>query len=148
MKFFLHITDASVVISPPRDYITFENNASNFTFNCNGSGKYLLWTVDGYGTGSPSVRSKGIEIASYIQDGHSVSSQLSIPKTRANSNITVICTVMKYLRIPSSAESSEPVKLILQGMFVVVCILCVLYACRYMTEPITETLLRLGTHMV
>ncbi|KAL5469208.1 hypothetical protein EMCRGX_G030432 [Ephydatia muelleri] len=112
---FPAFSNASVVISPPRDYITFENNASNFTFNCNGSGKYLLWTVDGYGTGSPSVRSKGIEIASYIQDGHSVSSQLSIPKTRANSNITVICTVMKYLRIPSSAESSEPVKLILQG---------------------------------
>ena len=96
-----------------------------------------MWKVDGYDTGDRNVQSRGINATDAIvsSDESFVFSQLRIPQSKANSNSTVICIVIKDLLIPSSAESSEPVKLILQGMFVVVCILCVLYACRYMIEP-------------
>ena len=110
----LHITDASVVIAPSHDYITFENNASTFTFNCSGNGAFLLWAVDGYTTGSSYVLNKGIQLKPFIvtPDGLTVSSQLIVPTTKANNNITVICTVQDSL---FNHQSSNPVKLFLQG---------------------------------
>ena len=115
----VHITDASVVIAPPHDYTTFENNASTFTFNCSGNGAYLLWTVDGYDSGTPYVRNKGIQYTPFIisLDGLTVSSQLIVPTTKANNNITVICIV---LDTSLNYQSSDPVKLFLQGTVLII----------------------------
>ncbi|KAL5469158.1 hypothetical protein EMCRGX_G030370 [Ephydatia muelleri] len=107
--------DASVVIAPSHDYTTFENNTSNCIFNCSGNGTSLLWTVDGQSTGSSYVLNKGIQYTPYIisQDGLTVSSQLIVPTTKANNNITVICIV---LNSSLNTQSSPPVKLYLQGI--------------------------------
>ena len=115
----LHITDASIVIAPPHDYTTFENNASIFTFNCSGNGAFLLWTVDGYTTRSSYVLNKGIELKPFIisPDGLTASSQLIVPTTKANSNITVICTVQDSLFNP---QFSNPMKLFLQGTVLII----------------------------
>ena len=93
---------------------------STFTFNCSGNGTHLSWIVDGYSTGSLYALNKGIWFSDTITspDGHFVSSQLLIPQTKANSNITVKCTVINASY--TGIESSEPIKLLLQGMFVVV----------------------------
>ena len=108
--------DASVVVLPSHDNTTFENNASYVTFTCFGIGAYmyLLWTVNGYDTGSPFVLNKGIRYTPYIisPDGLSVSSQLIVPTTKANNNITVICIVGDLSFNP---QFSNPVKLFLQG---------------------------------
>ena len=106
---------AGVFLSPSHDYVTFENNASIFTFNCSGNGKSLLWTVDGYTTGEAYVLSKGIQDTQFIvsPDGLTVSSQLIVPTTKANNNITVICVVQDRQLNP---QSSNPVKLLVQGM--------------------------------
>ena len=110
----LCITDASVVISPPGDYTTFENNASNFTFNCSGNGSFILWKVDGQSTGLSYVLDKGIQYTPFIvsPDGLTVSSQLIVPTTKANNNITVICIVQN---LSYYYQFSNPVKLFLQG---------------------------------
>ncbi|KAL5469205.1 hypothetical protein EMCRGX_G030429 [Ephydatia muelleri] len=109
--------DASVVVLPSHDNTTFENNASYVTFTCFGIGAYmyLLWTVNGYDTGSPYVLNKGIRYTPYIisPDGLSVSSQLIVPTTKANNNITVICIVVDASFNP---QFSNPVKLFLQGI--------------------------------
>ena len=112
--FLLWITDATVVVSPSHDYTTFENNASVFIFNCSGNGAFILWTVDGYTTGSSYVRNKGIQDTNFIisPDELTVSSQLIVPTTKANNNITVICIVQNLLLI---RQTSEPDKLLLQG---------------------------------
>ena len=119
----VHITDASVVISPPRDYITFENNTSTFTFNCSGNGAFLLWTVDGYTTGSSYVLNKGIQYTPFIvsADGLTVSSQLIVPTTKANNNITVICIVQD---LSFQIQSSNSVKLFLQGTVLIHICIC------------------------
>ena len=103
-----------IIISPSTDYTTFENNASTFTFNCSGDGTILYWTVDGYTTGASYVQNKGIYPTPYIilPDGLTVSSQLIVPTTKANNNITVICTV---LDASHNRQSCGPVKLIIQG---------------------------------
>ena len=110
----LPIVAASVVISPSHDCTTFENNASTFTFNCSGNGTILLWTVNGYTTGTSYVLNRGIQYTPFIvsPDGLTVSSQLIVPTTKANNNITVICTVQDSL---FNYQSSHPVKLLLQG---------------------------------
>ena len=112
----LHTPGAgSVAISPSNDYTTFENNTSTFTFTCSGNGTLLLWTVDGYSTGTPYVLSKGIQLTPFIVSSNGpgiVSSQLIVPTTKANSNITVICTVLDTSYQP---DSSNPVRLTLQG---------------------------------
>ena len=129
----LHITDASVVISPPHDYTTFENNASMLTFNCSGKGTFQLWTVNGYTTGSSYVLNKGIRYTPFIisPDGLTVSSQLIVPTTKANNNITVICIVLDSLFNP---QSSNPVKLFLQGTVLIrICI------CQWSSEVSLET---------
>ena len=114
--FLLLVVDAhaSVIISPSHDYTTFENNASTFTFNCSGDGTSLLWTVEGQSAGSSYVLNKGIQYTLYIisADGLTVSSQLIVPTTKANNNITIICTVQDSL---FNHQSSNPVKLYLQG---------------------------------
>ena len=104
----------SVVISPSNDYTTFENNTSNFTFNCSGNGTFLFWTVDGNTTGTQYVLSKGIQPTPYVvsPDGPTVSSQLTVPTTNANRNITVNCTV---LDTSYQLHSSNSVRLTLQG---------------------------------
>ena len=119
----LPITDASVVISPSRDYITFENNTSTFTFNCSGNGVFLLWTVDGYTTGSSYVLNKGIKYIPFIisPDELTVSSQLIVPTTKANNNITVIC-IMQDLSF--NPQFSNPVKLFLQGTVLIRICIC------------------------
>ena len=115
----VHITDASFVIAPPHDCTTFENNASIFTFNCSGNGAFLLWTVDGYFTGEVYVLNKGIQPTPFIisPDEHSVSSQLIVPTTKANNNITVICIVQD---LSLNYQSSDPVKLFLQGTVLII----------------------------
>ena len=112
--FILPLVDASVIISPSHDYTTFENNASIFTFNCSGNGTSLLWTVDGHAFGSSYVLNKGIQYTPIIisLNGLTVSSQLIVPTTKANNNITVICTLLDSL---FNHQSSKPVKLYLQG---------------------------------
>ncbi|KAL5469176.1 hypothetical protein EMCRGX_G030390 [Ephydatia muelleri] len=109
-------TNASVIIAPSHDYTTFENNASMLTFNCSGNGAYLLWTVDGYTTGSSYVLSKEIQDSYYMltPDGLTVSSQLIVPTTKANNNITVICIVLDLSF--NHQSGSNPVKLFLQGV--------------------------------
>ena len=112
--FILSLVDASVIISPSHDYTTFENNASIFTFNCSGNGTSLLWTVDGQSVGSSYVLNKGIQYTPFIisPDGLNVSSQLIVPTTKTNNNITLICTVQDSL---FNHQSSNQVKLYLQG---------------------------------
>ena len=102
-----------IIISPSTDYTTFENNASKFTFNCSGDGTALYWTVDGYDTGTLYVLRRGILYTPYLNspDG-TVSSQLIVPTTKTNNNITVICTVVDGSH---NVQSSDPVRLILQG---------------------------------
>ena len=114
------LAGASVIISPSHDYTTFEKNASNFTFNCSGNGTSLLWTVDGHAAGSSYVLNKGIQYTPFISslDGLTVSSQLIVPTTKAN-NITVICTVQDSV---FNLQSSNPVKLYLQGAAYIICI--------------------------
>ena len=114
---FVHTAgaNASVTIAPCTDYTTFENNASTFTFNCSGDGTFLYWTVDGHDDSTSYVRNKGISYAPPLSpDGVTVSSQLIVPTTKANNNTVVVCTVLdtsfKYF------QSSDPVRLILQGM--------------------------------
>ena len=115
--FFFHAGADGVIISPSNDCTTFENNPSTFTFNCSGDGTVLYWTVDGYTTGTLYVLNKGIYNTVPISpDGLTVSSQLIVPTTKANNNITVICTVQDA---SYNHQSSDPVKLILQGTHVV-----------------------------
>ena len=114
----MHITDASVVIAPPRDFTTFENNASIFTINCSGNGERLLWTVDGHDTGETYVTNKGIHYTEPYISGRTVSSQLIVPTTKANSNITVTCIVQDLSFNLQSA--SNPVKLFLQGTVLII----------------------------
>ena len=113
--FILPLVDASVIITPSHDYTTFENNASTFTFNCSGNGTSYLWIVDGQYAGSSYVFIKGIQYTHFIisPDGLTVSSQLIVPTTKANNNITVICTLLDSL---FNHQSSNPVKLYLQGI--------------------------------
>ena len=105
---------AGVFLTPSHDYTTFENNASIFMFNCSGNGTSLLWTVDGYNTGSSYVLNKKIQDTQFIvsPDGLTVSSQLIVPTTKANNNITVICVLQDQ---ELNHQSSDPVKLIFQG---------------------------------
>ena len=102
-----------IIISPSTDYTTFESNASTFTFNCSGNGTFLYWTVDGNDTGTSYVLSRGILYTPHLNspDG-TVSSQLTVPTTKVNSNIKVICIVMNASH---NFQSSDPVRLILQG---------------------------------
>ena len=102
-----------IIISPSTDYTTFENNPSTFTFNCSGNGTYLLWTVDEYTVTTSYVLNKGIYYTPLVSlDGVTVFSQLIVPTTKANNNITVICTVQD---VSFNHQSSDPVRLILQG---------------------------------
>ena len=110
----LHIADASVVISPPRDYITFENNASTFTFNCSGNGAVIHWKMNGQPAHSSYVQP-------YINYGPIVSSQLIVPTSKANNNITVICIVQD---LSYNHQSSNPVKLFLQGTVLIRICIC------------------------
>ena len=105
-------------ILPSRDYVAFENNLAIFKFNCSGNGTSLFWNIDGHPTGSLYVRNKGIQPTPYISspDGLTVSSQLIVPTTKANNNITVICIAGRAL---SNYSSSDPVKLFLQGRQIV-----------------------------
>ena len=114
VSFLWHTTETSLIISPSHGYTTFEDNASTFTFNCSGNGTSLLWTVDGQAAGSSYVLNKGIQYTPFISspDGLNVFSQLIVPTTKANNNITVICTVQDSL---FNHQSSNPVKLYLQG---------------------------------
>ena len=102
------------MISPSKDCTTFEKNASTFTFNCSGNGTFLLWTVDGYTTGTLYLHNKGIqpEHITVSSDRLTVSSQLIVPTTKANYNITIICIVQDS---SFNSQSSNPVKLFLQG---------------------------------
>ena len=70
--------------------------------------------VDGLDTGTQYVLHKGIQTTPYIlsQNGLTVHSQLIVPTTKDNNNITVICKVLDSLFYQLS---SGPVKLILQG---------------------------------
>ena len=106
---------AGISLSPSHDYVTFENNTSTFSFNCSGIGTSILWTVDGYTTGEAYVQNKEIQDTQFIvsPDGLTVSSQLIVPTTKANNNITVICTVQDR---QLNHQSSNPVKLLVQGM--------------------------------
>ena len=108
------IVAIAVSLSPSNDYTTFENNASTFTFNCSGNGTLLFWTVNGYITGSSYVLNRGIQPTPFIlsPDGLTVSSQLIVPTTKANNNITVICLVQNQ---QANHQSSNPANLILQG---------------------------------
>ena len=105
-----------IIISPSNDYTTFQNNTSTLTFNCSGNGTIVLWTVDGYTTGTQYVLSKGIQYTPYIvsPDGPTVSTQLIFPTTKANRNNTVIC-ITTWQVPPYNLQSSNPVRLILQG---------------------------------
>ena len=109
---FMHTIGADgIMISPSNDYTTFEKNTSTFTFNCSGNGTELFWTVDGMGTASPYVRNKGISYSHPIsQDGVTVLSNLTVPTTKANNNITVICIVQDASR---NVKLSDPVRLII-----------------------------------
>ena len=73
-----------------------------------------MWTVDGQSAGSSYVLNKGIQYIRFFlsPDGLTVSSQLTVPTSKANNNITVICTVQDSL---FNHQSSDPVKLFLQG---------------------------------
>ena len=73
-----------------------------------------MWTVDGYFTGETYVLMKGIKPTPFIAtpDGLTVSSQLIVPTTKANNNITVICTVQDSL---FNIQSSNTRKLYVQG---------------------------------
>ena len=113
----------SIFLSPSHDYTTFENNPSTFTFTCSGNGTTLLWTVDGHVLGSSYVLNKGIH-SSISSDGLTVSSQLIAPTTKANNNITVICTILDSL---FNHQSSNPVTLFLQGT----CTLANVIVCSY-----------------
>ena len=121
IKLSLHTVgaDAFVTILPSNNCTTFENNPSTFTFNCSGNGTVLYWTVDGYTTGTLYVLSKSIQYTRFkvSPDGLTVSSQLIVPTTKANNNITVICTVLDASS--SNYQSSDPAKLILQGIVTV-----------------------------
>ena len=121
MRFNVAFAGADGIISPSTDYTTFENNTSTFTFNCSGSGTSLLWTVDGYSTGASYVVNKGIQYTLYLlsPDERTVSSQLIIPTTKANNNTVVICTVLDKSFNP---QSSDRVRLILQGTHVLLCV--------------------------
>ena len=112
LLFVFHKLNAVVVgvfLSPSHDYTTFENNPSTFTFNCSGNGIFLLWTVNGYTTGTSYVLNRGIQYTPFIvsPDGLTVSSQLIVPTTKANNNITVICTVQDSLVNQSSDTFSS-----------------------------------------
>ena len=111
-----------IEILPSGDYIAFENNSSIFTFTCSGNGTSLFWDVDEHPAGSRYVLNKGIQATPYIStpDGLIVSSQLIVPTTKANNNIAVICRVFDLV---FNHQSSNPVKLILQGMLLDVRIL-------------------------
>ena len=78
-------------------------------------------TVDGHALGSSYVLNKGIQYTPTIISpvGLTVSSQLIVPTTKANNNITVICIVLDSLFNP---QSSNPVKLYLQGAAYIICI--------------------------
>ena len=114
---FVHTVsaDAYVTISPSTDHTTFENNPSTFTFSCSGNGSFLFWMIDGLDTGTPYVLSKGIvPIMPRISlDRLTISSQLIVPTTKANNNITVICVLLDLSLY--NHQSSDPVRLILQG---------------------------------
>ena len=71
-------------------------------------------TVDEQSTGSSYGLNKGIQYTPFFisPDGLTVSSQLIVPTTKANNNITVICTVQDSL---FNHQYSNPVKLYLQG---------------------------------
>ena len=103
-----------IIISPSTDYITFENNPSTFKFNCSGNGSFLSWIVDGHTASTSYVLNKRIYHTPPISpDGLSVSSQLIVPTTKANNNITVICIMLDALY---NHQSSDPVRLVLQGI--------------------------------
>ena len=116
LLFALHtIVDAGIFLSPCNDYTTFENCLSTFSFNCSGNGTFLLWTVDEQSAGSSYVLNRGIRYTPSIitPDGLTVSSQLIVPTTKANNNITVIC-IVQGLQL-NYRLSSDPVKLFVQG---------------------------------
>ena len=79
-----------------------------------------MWTVDGHAIGSSYVLNKGILYTPTIilPDKLTVSSQLIVPTTKANNNITVICTVQDSL---FNLQSNNPVKLYLQGAAYIIC---------------------------
>ena len=113
-------------ISPSADYTTFENNTSRFTFNCSGSGTQLFWTVDGYAATTSYVHNKGIYYTPPVSpDGLTVTSQLIVPTTKANNNTVVFCTVLNTSTYYH--QSSDPVRLILQGTCTVHAHCCMLF---------------------
>ena len=83
-----------------------------------------MWKVDGYFTGEVYVRNKGIQptLSIVSSDELSVSSQLIVPTTKANNNITVICIVLDASFNIQSV--SNPVKLFLQGTVLIRICIC------------------------
>ena len=91
-------------VLPSRDYVAFENNLAIFEFNCSGNGTSLFWDIDGHSM----YTLKEYYISS--PDGLTVSSKFIVPTTKANNNITVICTSG---HASFNYRSSDPVKLFL-----------------------------------
>ena len=107
-----------IIISPSTDYTTFEDNASTFTFTCSGNGTVVVWTVDGHVATTSYVLNKGIYYTTSVSpDELTVSSNLTVPTTKANHNIKMISTVLDTSL--SYHQSSDPVKLILQGIYII-----------------------------
>ena len=76
-----------------------------------GTEGHFFGDIDGHPAGSPYILNKGIQATPYIStpDGLIVSSQLIVPTTKANNNITVTCTVFDLV---INHQSSNPVKAI------------------------------------
>ena len=81
-------------------------------FTCSGNGTSLLWAVDGYALRSPYVLNKEIRSITSPDELITVSSQLIVPTTKANSNVTIVCIVLDS---SFKQQSSNPVTLFLQG---------------------------------
>ena len=110
------VTNATIY---PREYITFLNPNANATFQCETTGADSIhWVVDGRFASTPKIRERGITTSQLvtinIAEGRFASS-ISLPRTSANSNTSIIC-IANVVDVNAEDVLSVPAYFKVQGL--------------------------------
>ena len=79
-------------------------------FQCNGSGDYLSWEIDGLSVHDATVKKRGITAVTVSSSG-TVQSYLTVPATSVNNGTTVRCAIGVSTNMPVISNYSNLVVL-------------------------------------
>ena len=102
----------AAILSSPVSQNTTEGSLATFT--CIGIGILFRWIVNGHYDGTAAVKIRGVDIVTKTlnEDTNLKESNLTIPATIQNNNITIQCYMVG---IPYSDGPTNPVLLLVQG---------------------------------